>query len=39
MRFECSPNGGSIVHHNFESTRVIEEKSKQHFDKTINEVE
>ena len=32
VRFESSPDGGAIVHHNFESYLVVEVNSKQHLD-------
>ena len=30
VRLESSPDGGAIVHHNSESSLVVEVKSKQH---------
>ena len=38
MRLECSPNGGAIVHHNSESSLVVEVKSKQHLDLALMEL-
>ena len=38
VRLEGSPNGGAIVHHNSESSLVVEVKSKQHLDKTLIEL-
>ena len=38
VRFEYSPNGVFIVHHNSESSLVIEVKSKQHLDKLLMEL-
>ena len=35
IRFEYYPNGGFVVHHNFESLLVVEVKSKQHLDKSL----
>ena len=35
MRLEDSPNSGFMVHHNSESSLVVEMKSKQHLDKTF----
>ena len=32
MRLESALNGGAVVHHNFESSLVVEVKSKQHLD-------
>ena len=32
MRLESSPDWGAIVHHNSESSLVVEVKSKQHLD-------
>ena len=32
VRFEDSPNGGFMVHHNSESSLVVEVMSKKHFD-------
>ena len=37
IRFEYYPNGGFVVHHNFESLLVVEVKSKQHLDKSLME--
>ena len=30
VRLKYSPNGGFVVHHNFQSSLVVEVKSKQH---------
>ena len=38
MRLEGSPNGGPIVHHNSESSLVVEVKSKQHHDQPLMEL-
>ena len=38
VRLEDSPNRGFIVHHNSESSLVIEVKSNQHFDKPLMEL-
>ena len=35
VRLEYSPNGGFMVHHNSESSLVVEVKSKQHLDKPL----
>lgn len=35
MRLEDSSNGGVIVHHNSESSLVMEVKSKQHVDEQL----
>ena len=32
VRLEDSPNGGFMVHHNSDSSLVVEVKSKQHLD-------
>ena len=32
VRLESSPDGGSIVHHNSESSLAVKVKSKQHLD-------
>ena len=32
---EVSPNGGIVVHHNSESSLVVEMKSKKHLDKSL----
>ena len=37
MRLEDSPNGGFMIHHNSESSLVVEVKSKQHLDKSLME--
>ena len=37
-RFEDSPNGGFMVHHNSESSLVVELKFKQHLDKPLMEL-
>ena len=39
VRLEDSLNGGFMVHHNSESSLVVEVKSKQHLDKSIDRVE
>ena len=36
-RLESSPDRGAIVHHNSESSLVVEVKSKQHLDKPLME--
>ena len=38
MRLEDSPDGGFMVHHNSESSLVVEVKSKQHLDQTLMEL-
>ena len=38
VRLEGSPNGGAIVHHNSESSLMVEVKSKQHLDKSLMEL-
>ena len=38
MRLESSLNGGAIVHHNSESSLVVEVKSKQHLDQPLMEL-
>ena len=38
VRFECSQNGGTFVHHDCESSLVVEVKSKQHLDKPLMEL-
>ena len=38
LRFEYSPNGGLVVHHNFRSYLVVEVKSKQHLDQSLMEL-
>ena len=38
VRLEDSPNGGFMVHHNFESSLVVEVNSKQHLDKSLIEL-
>ena len=35
MMLESSPCGGAIVHHNSESSLVVEVKSKQHLDQPL----
>ena len=35
VRLEDSPNGGIMVHHNFESSLVVEVKSKKHLDQPL----
>ena len=30
VRLESSPDGGAVVHHNFDSSLVVDVKSKQH---------
>ncbi|XP_069151936.1 uncharacterized protein [Solanum lycopersicum] len=35
VRLEGSPNGGAIVHHNSESSLVVEVKSKKHLDRPL----
>ena len=37
VRFEGSPNGDVAVHHNSESSLVVEVKSKQHLDPLLME--
>ena len=37
VRLEGSPNGGAIVHHNSESSLMIEVKSKQNLDRPLME--
>ena len=38
VSLEISPDRGSIVHHNSESHKVVEVKSKQHLDLTLMEL-
>ena len=38
VRLEDSSNGGFMVHHNFESSFVVEVKSKQHLDQSLMEL-
>ncbi|TMX00361.1 hypothetical protein EJD97_000964 [Solanum chilense] len=38
VRLEDSPNGGFMVHHNSESSLVVEVKSKQHLHKSLMEL-
>ena len=38
LRLKDSPNGGFMVHHNFESSLVVEVKSKQHLDQPLIEM-
>ena len=38
MRLEGSPNGGAIVHHNSESSLLVNMKSKQHLDDPLMEL-
>ena len=38
MRLESTPYGGAIVHHNSESSLVLEVKSKQHLDLALMEL-
>ena len=38
MRLESSPYGDAIVHHNSESSLVVEVKSKQHLDLALMEM-
>ena len=38
VRFEDSPHGGFIVHHNSDSSLVVEVKSKQHLDPLLMEL-
>ena len=38
VRLEGSPDGGAILHHNYESSLVIEVKSKQHLDQPLMEL-
>ena len=38
VRLEDSPNGGFMVHHNSESSLVVEVKSKQHLDQPLMEL-
>ena len=37
-RLENSPDGGAIVHHNSESSLVVEVKSKKHLDLVLMEL-
>ena len=37
VRLEISPDGGAIVHHNSESSLVVEVKSKQQLDLALME--
>ena len=38
VRLEYSPDGGFMVHHNSESSLVVEVKSKQHLDQPLMEL-
>ena len=38
FRLEYSPSDGFVVHHNSESSLVVEMKSKQHLDQTLMEL-
>ena len=38
LRLEYSPNGVSMVHHSFESSLIVEVKSKQHLDQPLMEL-
>ena len=38
VRLDCSPYGGAIVHHNSESSLVVEVKSKKHLDLALMEL-
>ena len=38
LRSESSPDGGALVHHNSESSLVVEVKSKQHLDLSLMEL-
>ena len=38
VSLEDSPNGGFMVHHNSESSLVVEVKSKQHLDQPLMEL-
>ena len=38
VRFEYSPNGGFMVHHNSESSLVVEVKYKKHLDQPLMEL-
>ena len=38
MRLESASNGGVVVHHNSESSLVVEVKSKQHLDLALMEL-
>ena len=38
VRFQDSPNGGFMVHHNSKLSLVVEVKSKQHFDPLLMEL-
>ena len=38
MRLEDSLNGGFMVHHNSESSLVVEVKFKQHLDQSLKEL-
>ena len=38
VRLEDSPNGGFMVHHNSNSSLVVEVKSKQHLDPLLMEL-
>ena len=38
VRLEDSPNGGFMVHHNSESSLVVEVKSKKHLDQSLMEL-
>ena len=35
VRFEDSPNGGFMVHHDYKSSSVVEVKSEQHLDPSL----
>ena len=37
VRFEDSPNGGFMIHHNSESCLMVEVKSKNHLDEILME--
>ena len=38
LRLEYSPNGVIMVHHSFESSLIVEVKSKQHLDQPLMEL-
>ena len=38
VRIENSPNGGMVVHHNYESSLVVEVMCKQHLDPLLMEL-
>ena len=38
VRLEDSPNGGFMVHHNSDSSLVVEVKSKKHLDPVLMEL-